>query len=550
MTEKIFHSIMLAVGCVLLASVIIIMGCLYDYFGGVQASQLKDELSLAAVGVETSGEAYLQSLSQNRTRLTWIASDGSVLYDGQADADTMENHGQREEVRQALETGEGTSQRYSGTLMEKTMYCAKRLSDGSVLRISASTASMGLLAFGMIQPVCIVLVIVMALAFFLAKRLSKRIVEPLNKLDLDHPDINGAYKELAPLLIRLHQQRLQIDTQLRELQQKKTEFEQITVNMNEGLVLLNGEGRILSLNPSAKKLFCTGEEALGKSFLSIEPGERWQNAMEQAQRQGHSELFLERKGREYQIDLSRIASESGAEGLVLLSFDATEKRSAERSRREFTANVSHELKTPLTAILGSSEILENGMVKAEDIPRFAGHIHKEAARLLALIEDILRLSRLDEGAEIPTETVQLEEIAAQAVEQLQEKARQSKVTLTLDTEPCPLQGVPRLMHEIAYNLIDNAIKYNREEGTVLVSVTKDGVLTVKDTGIGIAPEHQDRVFERFYRADKSRSRQIGGTGLGLSIVKHACLYLGASVALKSEAGKGTEVTVAFNKKES
>lgn len=549
MTEKIFHSIMLAVGCVLLASVIIIMGCLYDYFGGVQISQLKDELSLAAVGVETSGEAYLQAISQKRTRLTWIAPDGSVLYDGQADADTMENHGQREEVRMALETGEGTSQRYSGTLMEKTMYCAKRLSDSSVLRISASTASMGLLAFGMIQPVCIVLVIVMVLAFFLAKRLSKRIVEPLNKLDLDHPDINGAYKELVPLLIRLHQQRLQIDTQLRELQQKKTEFEQITANMNEGLVLLNGEGRILSMNPSAKKLFYTEEEALGQSFLSIESGERWQNAMEQAKRQGHSDLFLERKGREYQIDLSRIASESGAEGLVLLSFDATEKRSAERSRREFTANVSHELKTPLTAILGSSEILENGMVKAEDIPRFAGHIHKEAARLLALIEDILRLSRLDEGVEIPTETVQLEEIAAQAVEQLREKARQSNVTLTLDTEPCPLQGVSRLMHEIAYNLIDNAIKYNREEGTVTVSVTKDGVLTVKDTGIGISPEHQDRVFERFYRADKSRSRQIGGTGLGLSIVKHACLHLGASVALKSEVGKGTEITVAFNKKE-
>lgn len=549
MTEKIFHSIMLAVGCVLLASVIIIMGCLYDYFGGVQVSQLKDELSLAASGVETSGETYLHALSQSRTRLTWIAADGSVLYDGQADADAMENHGQREEARKALETGEGTSQRYSGTLMEKTVYCAKRLSDGSVLRISASTASMGLLAFGMIQPVCIVLVIVMALAFFLAKRLSKRIVEPLNKLDLDHPDINGAYKEIAPLLIRLHQQRLQIDTQLQELQQKKTEFEQITANMNEGLVLLNGEGRILSLNPSAKKLFCTGEEALGQSFLSIEPGDRWKNVMDQAQGQGHSEFFLERKGREYQIDLSRIASESGAEGLVLLSFDATEKRNAERSRREFTANVSHELKTPLTAILGSSEMLENGMVKAEDVPRFAGHIHKEAERLLALIEDILRLSRLDEGVEIPTETVQLEEIAAQAVEQLQEKARQSNVTLTLDTEPCFLQGIPRLMHEIAYNLIDNAIKYNREEGTVMVSVTKDGVLTVKDTGIGIAPQHQDRVFERFYRADKSRSRQIGGTGLGLSIVKHACLYLGASVALESEAGKGTEVTVTFNIKE-
>ncbi len=548
MTEKIFRSIMAAAGCVLLACILIIMGCLYEYFGDVQTKQLEDELAFAAAGVEASGQAYLDGLSAGNNRLTWIAADGAVLYDAEADKHTMENHALREEVHEALTTGEGTSIRYSNTLLEKTVYCARRLSDGTVLRISASTASMGLLAFGMMQPICAVLIITLVLAFLLANRLSKRIVEPLNSLDLDHPLENKTYDELAPLLTRISQQRRQIDAQLRRLQQKKEEFDQITSSMREGLVLLNGSGTVLSINPAAERLFHADDGAVGRDFLTVERGSELNEALDRALKDGHSEICIQRDAREYQIDISRIDSGDAPAGLVLLSFDVTEKINGERSRREFTANVSHELKTPLTAILAGSEMIENGMVRAEDVPRFIGHIHNEAARLLTLIEDIIRLSQLDEGAELPTEIVDIVDVVQEAAEQLREKANKHKVEISVQLEGCRVEGVSRLIHEIVYNLMDNAIKYNVPGGSVKASVTADGVLAVADTGIGIPPEHQERVFERFYRVDKSHSKQIGGTGLGLSIVKHACAYLGAGVKLKSEAGRGTVIQVDFSRR--
>lgn len=547
MTGKIFRSILLAAGSALLASLLIIMGCLYDYFGGVQEKQLREALSLAASGVETAGADYLADLAGGNYRLTWIAADGSVLYDDEADEKSMENHADREEVRQALADGEGESERYSSTLLQKTLYRAQRLSDGTVLRISVSRATMALLVMGMVQPILLVALLALFLALFLAKRLSRRIVEPLNALDLDHPLENKTYDELTPLLRRIHQQRRQIERQMRELKQKSDEFAQITASMNEGLLLLDRSGTILSINPAAQRLFGADETAAGQNFLAVERSPECTQAVSRALREGRSEICMERGGRIYQLDMSAIRSEGAIVGVVLLTFDVTEKSSAERSRREFTANVSHELKTPLTSILGSAELIENGLVKDEDLPRFVGHIHAEAARLLSLIEDILRLSQLDEGAPQERETFDLAAVAAEAAEQLSEKAAQQNVTICVESEPCPIAGVKRLSQEIAQNLIENAVKYNVSGGTVRVCVAASGVLTVADTGIGIPPEHRERIFERFYRVDKSHSKQIGGTGLGLSIVKHACAYLDATVELQSEVGKGTTIVVQFPK---
>ena len=548
MTRKIFLSIMAAAAVVLLCSVLIIMGCLYDYFGGVQERQLEDELALAQTGVECSGKTYLKALEGESYRLTWIAPSGEVLFDSQADESSMENHAQREEVRQALETGEGQSSRYSSTLLEKTIYYAKKLTDGSVLRISISRATAGVLVMGMLQPMLVVLAAALILALVLAKRISARIVAPLNRLDLEKPLENDTYEELSPLLTRINQQRRQIDAQLRTLQQKKDEFDQITASMNEGLVLMNEKGTVLSINPAARELFHAETDCVGQDFLTVERSHEISCAIRRALEEGHAELRVERGGREYQLDISRIESEGTVIGAVLLAFDVTEQAFAERNRREFTANVSHELKTPLQSIMGSAELIENGLVKQEDMPRFVGHIRTEAARLVTLIEDIIRLSQLDEGGELPFEPVDLKKLAEEASASLASAAAEKQVTIRVHGDDRQITTVRRLASEIIYNLCDNAVKYNREGGSV--DVTIDGtahgaVVTVQDTGIGIPPEHQSRVFERFYRVDKSHSRQSGGTGLGLSIVKHAVQYLGGRIELESQPGKGTTMRVHF-----
>ena len=548
MTRKIFLSIMAAAAVVLLCSVLIIMGCLYDYFGGVQERQLEDELALAQTGVECSGKTYLKALEGESYRLTWIAPSGEVLFDSQADESSMENHAQREEVRQALETGEGQSSRYSSTLLEKTIYYAKKLTDGSILRISISRATAGVLVMGMLQPMLVVLAAALILALVLAKRISARIVAPLNRLDLEKPLENDTYEELSPLLTRINQQRRQIDAQLRTLQQKKDEFAQITASMNESLVLMNEKGTVLSINPAARELFHAETDCVGRDFLTVERSHEISCAIRRALEEGHAELRVERGGHEYQLDISRIESEGTVIGAVLLAFDVTEQAFAERNRREFTANVSHELKTPLQSIMGSAELIENGLVKQEDMPRFVGHIRTEAARLVTLIEDIIRLSQLDEGGELPFEPVDLKKLAEEASASLASAAAEKQVTIRVHGDDRQITTVRRLASEIIYNLCDNAVKYNREGGSV--DVTIDGtahgaVVTVQDTGIGIPPEHQSRVFERFYRVDKSHSRQSGGTGLGLSIVKHAVQYLGGRIELESQPGKGTTMRVHF-----
>ena len=548
MTKKIFQSILLVAGAVLLASLLIIMGFLYDYFGGVEENQLRDELSLAAAAVEDGGTDYLSRLTADRFRLTWIAADGSVLYDTRTDAESLENHASRAEVSQALTTGTGESTRYSSTLMEKTMYYAQRLADGTVLRISISRATVGMIAVGMIQPLLIVLIVALILSGLLARRLSRRIVDPLNSLDLEHPLDNDAYEELSPLLKRIHRQHVEIQTQLRELHERTDEFTQITGSMREGLVLLDEHGSILSINAAAQALFGADAQCVGRDFLTIERSHEISAAIQAAVADGHSEVRAERAGRVYQFDISRITSDGKPIGTVILAFDITEQEFAERNRREFTANVSHELKTPLQGIIGSAELIENGMVKPDDLPRFGGHIHAEAARLVTLIDDIIRLSQLDEGDAMPTEPVDLLAVSQEAAENLQDAAAARGVTVGVTGQPAVIPGVRRLIYEIVYNLCDNAIKYNRDGGRVDVTVAAgaDGSsITVADTGIGIAPEHQGRVFERFYRVDKSHSKASGGTGLGLSIVKHAVQYHHGRIELESTPGTGTTIRVVF-----
>lgn len=546
MTKKIFRSIVIVAAIVLLASLVIISSCFYEYFGRLQRQEMKDELYLAATAVEHGGDDYLKNISSGHFRLSLIAKDGSVLYDTAADAESLENHGGREEVKQALESGEGESVRYSSTLLQKTIYCAKRLDDGRVLRISVSRATVGAIAMGMISPIIAVGVGALILSGVLASRLAKRIVEPLNKLDLEHPLDNDSYEELSPLLSRINKQRAQIAEQLAELRHRTDEFEQVTGNMKEGLVLIDTNENVLSINSAARNIFSAAEDCIGKSFLTVDRSRDLNAAIHSAFEHGHSEIHSDKNGRTYQFDISRIDSDGSAFGAVILLFDITDRENAEKLRREFTANVSHELKTPLQGIIGSAELIESGMVKAGDMPRFVGHIREEAQRLVSLVNDIIRLSQLDEGDSLPTERVDLLAVAEEAAADLSEAAKARNISLLAEGESVFVFGIKRLLYEVIYNLGENAVKYNVENGNVLISVAKEensAVLTVKDSGIGIAPEHQSRIFERFYRVDKSHSKASGGTGLGLSIVKHAVQRQGGKIELESEPGKGTTIRI-------
>ncbi len=556
MSKRIFQSALTIAAAVLLASFVIVLGCLYDYFGTVQANQLKDELRLAAYAVEESGQPYLEKLTSTDYRytwtpdyrLTWIASDGTVLFDTEEPAESMENHGNRAEIREAFARGESSTVRYSDTLTERTLYYARSLNNGTVLRISASQATVLALVLAMLQPILVVGTLAVILSAVLASRMAKKIVQPLNSLDLEHPLEKDAYEELSPLLRRIQQQRGQISAQMRELRTRADEFEQITKSMNEGLVVLNQKGAILSINPAAQKLFDTDRACIQKDFLTVDRTHEMSTAILAALEDGHSEVRVARSGRELQVDISRVESGSAVIGAVLLAIDVTEQAAAERSRREFTANVSHELKTPLQSILGSAELLKNGMVRQEDISQFSEVIHKEAARLVTLVEDIIHLSRLDEGAEMEWETVDLLMLANNAASALRDNAEKKHLQISVVGESTQVNGVPGFLYEMVCNLCDNAIKYNVEDGFVEIIVSKgagNASLTVRDTGIGIPPEYHSRVFERFFRVDKSRSKASGGTGLGLSIVKHIAQYHHAIIELQSDAGNGTSISVVF-----
>lgn len=556
MAKKIFRSILLAAAVVLLANLVIIMGCLYNYFMSLQEQQLRDELRLAAYGVEENGLEYLERLTDRDYRytwkpdyrLTWVASDGTVLFDTADSAENMENHGDRIEIREAFAGGESSSIRYSSTLTERTLYYARALNDGTVLRISVSQVTVFALTLMTLQPIMVVGVLAVILSAVLARRMAKRIVRPLNRLDLEHPLENDAYEELAPLLRRIHQQGQQISAQIQNLQKKTDEFAQITDHMREGLVLLDRNEMILSINPAAQQIFGAETSCSGQGFLTVDRNHDLHLAIQKALESGHSEIRIERKGREYQTDISRIESGDAVVGTVLLAFDVTEAALAECNRREFTANVSHELKTPLQSILGSAELLKNGLVRQEDIPDFSSLIYTEVARLVALVEDIIHLSQLDEGVTLARESVDLYDTAESVADVLQDVAAGKNVSIAVTGEHVQINGVPGFVYEMIYNLCDNAIKYNVEGGAVEVAVSggeQGAELSVRDTGIGIPIQYQSRVFERFFRVDKSRSKASGGTGLGLSIVKHIAQYHGAVIELQSVVGSGTTVAVTF-----
>ncbi len=544
MASKIFRSTVFVAVLVLLCALGVVMGVLYDHFSGVQAEQLADELSLAAAGTQQQGAAYLESVDSDRFRLTWIDAEGTVLFDTRVDPSAMGDHSDREEIREAVLSGYGSSVRISSTLTERTFYEARRLEDGTVLRISTSQASAWALVLDLLQPVLLIAALAIALSALLAQRMAKKIVEPINGLDLEQPLKNAVYDEITPLLRRIHQQHMQISGQMKQMKQKSDEFSQITDSMLEGLVLLNNEATILSINPMAKRLFGAEDDCIGKNFLTVERSAGMRKAVNDALDHGRGIARAQYNGRDYQFDLSRIESGGTVIGAVVLAFDITQTLNAEQLRREFSANVSHELKTPLQGIIGSAELLENGLVKEEDAPRFVGHIRKEAVRLVNLIEDIIRLSQLDEGVDLPKENVDMLALAEEVKTVLQPSAVQKNVGITVSGEGFCLSGVRRLLYEIIYNLCDNAIKYNVPGGSVQIRVEQNKLI-VSDTGIGIPAEHQDRVFERFYRVDKSHSKQSGGTGLGLSIVKHAAARHDAGLELESEAGKGTTIRVIF-----
>ena len=544
MTSKIFRSTVLVAVVVLLCSLGVVMGVLYNHFTRVQVEQLRNELSLAVTGTEQYGNAFLENVEAARFRVTWVAADGTVIFDTQVDRAAMENHADREEIQEAFTTGSGSAVRTSSTLTEQTYYEARRLQDGTVLRISASQDSAWALMMDMLWPVILIAVLSIALSAFLARRMAKKIVEPLNGLDLEQPLKNDTYEEISPLLHRIHRQHDQIRTQIEELHRKADEFSQITGAMQEGLVLLDGEGAILSMNPAAKRLFEAEDDCIGRNFLTIDRTSAMRAAVNDALEKGRGFARANRGGRDYQFDLSRIESDGVVIGTVVLAFDITERLRSEQMRREFSANVSHELKTPLQGIIGSAELMENGLVKPEDAPRFVGHIRREALRLVNLIGDIIRLSQLDEGVELPAEKVDMLQLAEEVKTILESSAAEKQIAITVSGNGFMVEGVRRILHEMVYNLCDNAIQYNTPGGSVTIHVDNRS-LTVSDTGIGIPPEHQARVFERFYRVDKSHSKASGGTGLGLSIVKHAAALHKAEIRLESAPGRGTTVSVQF-----
>ncbi len=548
MTKKIFHSILLVACTVLLACYLVILTSLNDYFTSLRKSQLKTQLSFASTAVEDEGIEYLKNVESGEYRLTLIDTDGTVLYDTGADAASMENHSDRREFQEAFLSGYGESHRYSRTLTEQTYYFAKKLSDDRVLRISTSQVTIVSLLLGMLQPLLVIAFLAILLSVFLAKRASLNLVKPLNNLDLNDPLSNDVYEELSPLLRHMAQQNKQIALQMDELSRSQNEFNAITSNMSEGLIVLNKDGVVVSLNTAARKIFEAEEDSIGKDFLTIDRTPEISRAIKETLSGKKQELEYEKDGRNYDLCINQIVEKDEVIGVLLLAIDNTEKIQAEQNRREFTANVSHELKTPLQSIIGSADLIESGLVKPEDMPRFIGHIKTDAARLVSLVSDIIRLSQLDENTEMNWENVDALSVAKEALEMVGPIAESRNISLTIKGEPAPLTSVHKLLYDIIYNLCDNAVKYNKEGGFVKVNVKTAGdkvQVAVSDNGVGIAPADQSRVFERFYRVDKSHSRESGGTGLGLSIVKHAVAYLKGSISLESTLGKGTTITVSF-----
>ena len=547
MTKRILRSILLVAVLVLAASTGATLGILYYHFGGQLEEELRREASYLSVSVEKEGIEAFDDLPADAERVTYIDTDGTVLFDNRADENGMENHGDREEVKEALEQGSGRAVRNSDTLSQRTLYYALRLSDGKVLRVSSTQYNIPGLLGGMIQPLLIILILMAALSAWIAYRVSRGIVEPINQLDLDHPEDNQVYDEIAPLLTKINRQQKQIRREIADAKRQQEEFSIITENMEEGFVILDVHTEVLSYNSSALKLLGAEESRERRSILAMNRSQEFQRIVEQVLSGRHVITMLELGDRSCQIAANPVFHDSEVSGAVLLILDVTERMKGEQMRREFTANVSHELKTPLTSISGFAEIISDGFVKPEDTRKFAGRIFKEAQRLITLVNDVIKISQLDEG-KLPyeREETDLYELCREILRRMEERASAAGVHLYLKGPHKKITTVQTILDEVLNNLCDNGIKYNKKGGNLTVTIEEgegETRISVEDQGIGIPAEDQKRVFERFYRVDKSHSKAIGGTGLGLSIVKHGAMYLGAEVKVESNLGKGSTFTL-------
>lgn len=551
MSKKIFKYIMLVSSLITVLGLAFVVGILYHYFQGQLMGELKKEAVYISRGVESAGTDYLKKLNDEESRITYVDESGKVIYDNEADVESMDNHGHRKEIREAEINGEGADERMSSTLSEKTMYYAVRLENGNVLRVSSNQASVWMLLLQLLPSFVAVLILMLLLSGVFASRLSGKVVEPLNGLDLEHPDENDVYDEVQPLLSKIGRQSRQIRLQLEAARRQQKEFSIITENMQEGLLVIDRYTMVLSVNSSVGRLLKVKEVKTGESVYLLNRSEEFRDVVCQVLDGKHEDKVLRLDGSEIQVIANPVTRENKTEGAVILLVDVTEKVEREQLRREFSANVSHELKTPLTSISGFAEIMQDGFVKDEDVKVFAGRIYKEAQRLIRLVGDVIRISRLDEGG-LPYQWEKLDiySLTHDIFSTLHEAAEKQEVHMYMEGGSTVLDIVPTIMEEVLYNVCDNAVKYNRRGGEVFVRL-KDGEdavrVNVRDTGIGIPKEDQERIFERFYRVDKSHSREIGGTGLGLSIVKHGVKTLNGRLWLNSEPGQGTEIIMEFPK---
>lgn len=549
MTKKIFKSTLFASFVIFIVTMTLIIAVLYPYFLEVQKKQMKIEAEITGTGLERYGEEFLKGMPEGDYRVTWIGRDGEIIYDSKEDASKMENHAGREEIVEALSEGYGESARFSVTMTERQMYVATRIKDGTVIRIAETQRSLISLLYGMIQPILFIGLFAALLALFLAYHLSKKVVARLNNVNLDEPLQNEEFEELKPLLMRIDGQQRLLNRKENELKLQREEFESVTENLSDGLIIASESGNIININREASAFFMSGVGLKGKNVLDVVTNEHVREAAVSAFKGKHAEIRFSENGNKYLADASPVMSSGELYGISVLIRDITEKEKGEVMRREFTANVSHELKTPLHTISGCAELLYHKMVKPEDVDQFAAQIYTESKRLIRLVDDIIKLSNLDEGIETDRrENIDISKLAKEVTEQLEPVAKAADVELSFEGEPAQVTGVYRMLSSMIYNICDNAIKYNRDDGKVHVAVTLDegsAQVTVTDTGVGIPAEEQIRIFERFYRVDKSRSKEVGGTGLGLSIVKHVAELHRCELSLKSEVGKGTEITVRF-----
>lgn len=551
MKKQVFGSILLTSLLSMLLTACMIFAVMYGQFYDEMKQTVEKEAGLITEGYALSGEEYLYKLQDNTCRVTLIAPDGTVLYDNFADPATMENHLNRPEVQEAIKNGTGEAARMSATIGHQTFYHAVRLDSGSILRVASTTDIVYSTIVASIPMTILTVAVIAVLSGLVAGWRTKRIIKPINQINLDDPLQNDVYAELSPLLTRIEKQHREIGAQMAQLQKKQDEFSAITGNMSEGMILLNKSGTVLSINKSAARLYGLDKDYVGKDILAVDRSQPVQDIIHEAAAGKHAETTVDIAGRSYHFMANPILSSGQVSGMLLLSFDITERSRTEQLRREFTANVSHELKTPLQSIMGSAELIKNNLVRSEDLPRFVGRIYDEACHLVALVDDIIRLSQLDElPQEMPREDVELKALSMEVAERLKDLAAERGVSIEVTGDEAVVNGVRQLLSEIIYNLVENAVKYNKPDGYVRVAVSADdtgSALTVTDTGIGIPKEDQSRIFERFYRVDKSHSRASGGTGLGLSIVKHAALYHGANIELRSKLGQGTTIKVKFPK---